>query len=382
MKLILQTKEHPEFNEKIKEFSKEDINKKISDGLTPLILATTNAKGRSSNKTVKILLELGADPNQKANGKTALIWSLLPESSSNTKTIKILLDHGADPNLKDKDEKIPLCLAAKYARNIGEEAVILLINAGADINPMTKYSPLLLAVKYSDNWSTEKTVKILLDAGAEVNVKNKDRNESTILHHAIFRFNLSTQNTLKLLLEHGADTNIQDRHGLTPLMLAIDFAYKTSSEEIFELLLQTNPNIFLKDNKNRTAYDHAIILAKKTKKFNIVRSLLDKINYKPNQITSFVSHYIVNKENYQKVVKSLPPKTRSFYENYRWLSLATSDLDTISYKKVPGPLIQAKNALIKQDLTLLEPDFKFILDLDQQKDPFSTLKEYINAHSN
>ena len=54
--------------------------------------------GYSSNETVRILLDNGADPNVKANnGETALM-----KVCSNEKA-RILLDNGADPNIQRRE---------------------------------------------------------------------------------------------------------------------------------------------------------------------------------------------------------------------------------------------------------------------------------------
>jgi ankyrin repeat protein len=56
-------------------------------------------------------------------------------------------------------------------------------------------------------------VKLLLEHGADPNIKNKDG--ITPLHWAVFKSGVHVE-VVKLLLEHGADPNIQNKKGRTP----------------------------------------------------------------------------------------------------------------------------------------------------------------------
>ena len=106
-----------------------DINKEDIYGLTPLRMHIRAANFRNrqipENFTkddvhnimrtgVKLLLENGADPNQKdINGSTVLHYSLLlhPPANMHLDNIKLLLDHGADPNAFSRMYGHPINLA-------------------------------------------------------------------------------------------------------------------------------------------------------------------------------------------------------------------------------------------------------------------------------
>ncbi len=71
------------------------------------MLAARNSRIDSSNETVKILLEHGANVNlQNKDGYTALMSAAqYSKTSSSNETVKILLEYGANKNMKNIDNK-------------------------------------------------------------------------------------------------------------------------------------------------------------------------------------------------------------------------------------------------------------------------------------
>jgi ankyrin repeat protein len=69
----------------------------------------------------------------------------------------------------------------------------MLLDAGADVNIQNKdgNTALNLSSFYSNTTSTEKIVKMLLDAGAHVNIQSKDGN--TALTYSAYSNNIKTQ---------------------------------------------------------------------------------------------------------------------------------------------------------------------------------------------
>jgi len=64
------------------------------------------------------------------------------------------------------------------------------------------------------NWEA---VELLLDYGANIDIKSKDGKGLTPLHFAVL---LRDENMVKLLVNNGADINAQDNNGCTPLCTA------------------------------------------------------------------------------------------------------------------------------------------------------------------
>lgn len=120
-------------------------------------LAAAAAKG--DTQAVKTLLSEGADPNT-ANGFTALS---LAARAGHTDIMKILLAAGADPNLRSGGNNwTPLMHAIHKGQ---KEAVLTLLDAGADVDATTKRgrTALMMAAGYG---YTE-IVQVLLDHGAD-----------------------------------------------------------------------------------------------------------------------------------------------------------------------------------------------------------------------
>lgn len=103
--LVLQTKNNPALNEQIPLYA--NVINKQSSGYTALMQACIYSKTKSSNITVKILIQYGAKLDiQNTYGWTALMCaSYYANSTSDMETVQILLNYGADIYMKNNDEK-------------------------------------------------------------------------------------------------------------------------------------------------------------------------------------------------------------------------------------------------------------------------------------
>lgn len=149
---------------------------------------------------VKYLVSQGANINAVTNsGTTPLLWSLHVYSLQQQQCAEFLLENGADPNLSN-----PLYTAAV---NIATHPFIpLLLRYGADPNILHKDSTQsisVLMVSITQKGSLE-TVKLLVEAGADVNYTNE--HNATALMLAI-RADLFNKDIVRYLLEKGADPN-------------------------------------------------------------------------------------------------------------------------------------------------------------------------------
>ncbi|AZL89591.1 ankyrin repeat protein [Megavirus baoshan] len=92
----------------------QQINAKNEKGQTALMIASLNLNCWSSTKTIKLLLQNGADINLQDNkGLTALMFACkYLNEFNNIEIIKLLLEYGADLNIQDNKGKngINVCM--------------------------------------------------------------------------------------------------------------------------------------------------------------------------------------------------------------------------------------------------------------------------------
>jgi Ankyrin repeats (many copies) len=137
--------------------------------------------------------------------------------------LSLLIEHGADMEGQSIYGGTPLGLAALDGRvQVGQ----CLLDRGANGNAQDRYyrdTPLINAVFQGH----VEFARMLLERGAVIDAQND--NGETALHWAINgRFTQAVQ----LLLEHGADVNVRDKYGHTPSDLTPFYG----NQEIVELL--------------------------------------------------------------------------------------------------------------------------------------------------
>ncbi|MEJ1965065.1 MAG: ankyrin repeat domain-containing protein [Gammaproteobacteria bacterium] len=236
--------------------AKADINLQDPDGLTPLVLALTNMRFDFA----AMLIEAGADVNKwDFYGRTPLYSAVdlntLPRGGrpdlpsmdklSGYDIEEMLLKKGANPNIQLKlrppyrngvydrggDQVIstgatPLLVAAK-AGDAKSVALLLKYKAIVDLPNTNGVTPFMVAAgvgqgsnptrgRYKTDDEAVECVKLLKDAGADVNAKNDQG--LTSLHAAA---SLGWDNTIRTLVADGAQLEALDNKGLTPIDYAV-----------------------------------------------------------------------------------------------------------------------------------------------------------------
>ena len=97
--------------------------------------------------------------------------------------------------------------------NLVQDLIVL----GANVNWQDEYGQTLMYMSVYQGYV--KITRMLVDAGADVNVQDKNRNGETPLHRATYLENVET---VRMLIDAGADVNIQDDWGETPLHKAAE----------------------------------------------------------------------------------------------------------------------------------------------------------------
>eukprot|EP00803_Ostreobium_quekettii_P004447 evm.model.scf_2972.1 EVM.evm.TU.scf_2972.1 scf_2972:430-3678(+) len=162
------------------------------EGVTAIYIASA----LNHVEIVRILMEAGADLDQPSNiGATPLYTA---SAMDHALAAGELIDGGADVERGTHDGMTPLAIAARKG---AERAVEMLLEGGADPNGAASNgsSPLHFA---SDGVGgrNERVVRLLLDAGADVDARNDFR--ETPLARAVLFGNLGS---VEILLDAGAD---------------------------------------------------------------------------------------------------------------------------------------------------------------------------------
>ena len=155
-----------------------DVNEKLDNGLTPIMLATRN----NHMETVSALAENMADLNaQDKTGKTALMYAA---SNGLPNIIKLLIEKKANLEIKDNEDQTALFRAVKYGYN---EATKILADNKAQINIKNKenQTPLKLSTSpaFIRNYpnTAYDIVTILIEAGAAIDKQFIDNLNETYM---------------------------------------------------------------------------------------------------------------------------------------------------------------------------------------------------------
>ncbi len=193
-----------------------DIDAQDGKGETPLYKVV--AWNPYPDTVVEFLLDQGADPNI---AERRFGWTPLHRTAERGQlvSVAILLGRGADLHAKSGDGYTALHLASRSASSPeGLETVRLLLDRGAEIDIRNDFgeTPLFGSVdSYVDGYPA--ATALLLERGADITAR--DNEESSTLHRAASSPK-SLPAVVELLLENGADARDENNQGQTPLDLA------------------------------------------------------------------------------------------------------------------------------------------------------------------
>lgn len=206
------------------------------------------------------LIEEGASIETKAGGSTALHFCArtLERLPIKIHAATVLINKGADIHALDTCSNTPLHVAAENGQ---VEIMMLLISKGANVEACNRFqeTPLHRAAKTGQL----EAVKILLNAKADVNALNEDH--TTPLYEAASygtvyfcgekNYNILPYiKTIQILLDHGAKVDIKDLNGKTTLDLIMGISSRCveshyyKKKEIIEILLARGIKIDNTDN--------------------------------------------------------------------------------------------------------------------------------------
>ena len=126
------------------------------------------AADNRDTKTVRKMLEQGADPNvQSRDGYTALMYAC-QDRRTDTATVRKMLEQGADPNVQNNYGETALMKACRSGHT---DIARLLLEHGADPNVQNNDGE--TALIEACWWGYTRIMELLIQAGAETDIKNK-----------------------------------------------------------------------------------------------------------------------------------------------------------------------------------------------------------------
>ncbi|UPL00227.1 hypothetical protein LCI18_011161 [Fusarium solani-melongenae] len=240
-----------------------DVNNTLEDN-TPLFHACLWPQ---DIKTIKVLLEAGADPNVKCKGTRAdYTESVSASETLNAPTPKFNCLHNICRWSTTLDDH-----TAQGDPEILSTLFSLLVEAGVDVHQLTATGKTLLHRTASSALMT----RLLLDAGVDANIADNDG--CTPLHV------VENPDVMRLLIENGhASIEARTRSGQTPLLYMLDRSHNSNSFFEFGNAGKNTPTLdqLLEYNPDSKAVDHkgngVLHLALQQRRFNRdrIRALL------------------------------------------------------------------------------------------------------------
>ncbi len=209
--------------------AKAKVNLKSKSGMTPIM----NAALLGETEIVKMYIDAKADLKEtNPAGQQVLYQAAF--NSSQASTLKVLIEGGADVNAKDNMGQTPIFGLAAYGKSPGERVATIkgqvpfLEKAGLTLPDRFK-NP-----KESDYSSVGEMMKVLINAGADVNAEAKAG-----FSPLIWAARNNRTDAVKELIEGKANVNKQDISKHSPLAYAAD----AGNTEVVKMLAAAGADI-------------------------------------------------------------------------------------------------------------------------------------------
>ena len=210
----------------------------------------------SAHRAVKVLIDRGANVNQKySGGDTPLHFAAeKTDAPENAALISLLLAGGADPNIRNNDEWHPLDLAyhggnirlsnGVFARTPKRLLMSALVAGGGNLaQPDGQDGNGDSPLHFETRAGRDEFVLWVLNRGANPDIANNK--SETPMHHAAGDFSLPL---VKLLAERGANPDKQDEDGDSPMHKIARGTDAANNTALISLLLDKGANPNLKNN--------------------------------------------------------------------------------------------------------------------------------------
>lgn len=246
------------------------IDEPDNKGRTALIYAAS----RGHTSIVKMLLAKGA--NIHAEGEYQLNPLHAAIKRHHTEIVKILLDAGADIHLGDVKGNKPLQIAVELGH---QDIVELLLKKGADPNTLSHTKGAVLNIALNNGHS--KIANLLRQYGANLNAHtpksqaSANLTQDTIAKRKSLEKGVEPATALRLAIELNdttlvrqligsdvVDVNATTEGNVTPLMVAVS----QNNLSITQMLIDAGADLFLRDEKRRTALSYTVHIGDQKKR--------------------------------------------------------------------------------------------------------------------
>ena len=185
----------------------------------------------------------------------------------NFKDVQTAMAEGADINaISANTHDLTALMAA--SGNGHTEVVKLLLNKGADVNIKGSKAS-ATALLYASIGGHEEIIKLLLNKGADVNAQLTQKSGG--MNALMWASTAAHYETVKLLLDNGADINVKNIMGGTALMMAVSNVSKNAID-VVKLLLDRGADVNVKDIYGNTVMMKAL----ESNNTKIAKLFLDK----------------------------------------------------------------------------------------------------------
>ncbi|QGR54277.1 ankyrin repeat-containing protein [Moumouvirus maliensis] len=221
---------------------------------------------------------------------------------------KVIKKHPINKKNNDKNKLIRLIISQKRNPDGYQEINDYLQNNKDEINYVNKmgWSPLIIACTFG--FSNIEIIKLLLEFGADINIKNQN-GDTVLMTSLMLKPNYLKNNNIqviKFLIEAGVDVNMRNNQDWTALMLACRYSNINNNIEIVKLLLKAGADINIKNKFTLSILELACKFSNSTSNIETVKLLLEagaNINSRINAL--ILSAYYSNSNSNIETVKLL-----------------------------------------------------------------------------
>jgi ankyrin repeat protein len=247
------------------------VNSADKDKMTPL----HHAIDAENLEAASLLIKMGADINAVNFKKETPLH--IAADKGNAAAVKLLLKHGADPTRREMRDRIPLYLACNWGNDL--DTVRLLIDAGSDVNDKNSRGEIVLISTLS--YGKKEIIDLLIDRGAII--PDDERTLRRVLYITASNgmerpFNIAVEKSdkqnmewwtgipmhacarggsvsiAKALLDKGAEFRQKNQYGIEPLHIAAE----NGRTEFVEFLLSKGADIDSPSLMGKTALHFAL----------------------------------------------------------------------------------------------------------------------------